>query len=368
MIDDKILIFFPRMANINAGGPAGFLAHNLQDKPREVFILAEDLFVPYNFMNKLFYRVRRFMDRLETKTGNHKEFFKIRDYFYRIKASKYKYIFFHEDVDFYCVQDLINEQQVVIFQPHCPQLHSEEYADYAPNDIEKIEMIKHAERAVFERANIVVLPNEGCKSIYQSLYTSQNIFYYLLSGAKSSYNDSQQRVVLPTSRETINLMYIGRRNNIKGFDIVLDAFRKARKIKNNLHLFIVGSGEKIEEEGITDIGFSSQPLSWYHSVDYLLNANRQSYFDLSIIEALSTGVPVIMSHNFGHEYYYQKSSLIQTYDVQQKDALYNILIGDLKKRDYNNQENTLLYLNELTDEHYYDRFKKFYENVFSMYN
>lgn len=365
MISDKILIFFPRKANINAGGPAGFLAHNLQDKPRDCFVLAEDLFAPYGFFGKLSYRIRRAIDKQRNNIGNHKEYFKIRDYFLKIKASQYKYIFFHEDIDFYCVQDLISDQQVVIFQPHCPQLHSEEFADYSPNDIEKITMIQNAEKAVFQRANIVVLPNEQCKPIYQSLYSPNNQFYYLLSGAKNKYH-SREITKIDNLPSTINLMYIGRRNAVKGFDIVLDSFKKARQHRKDLHLFVIGTGEKINEEGVTDVGFSDQPLNWYHSVDYLINANRQSYFDLSIIEALSTGVPIIMSHNFGHYYYQQKSLLVHTYDIKQPDALYQILMGDLKKRDETDLHNVQLYQNELTDRHYFERFTTFYHYLISL--
>ena len=36
MISDKVLILFPYEININNGGPSGFLAHNLLDKPRTV--------------------------------------------------------------------------------------------------------------------------------------------------------------------------------------------------------------------------------------------------------------------------------------------------------------------------------------------
>ena len=144
-------------------------------------------------------------------------------------------------------------------------------------------------------------------------------------------------------------MYIGRRNKIKGFDIVLETFRKVREKRKDINLIIIGNGEKIEEEGIIDIGFSKNPIGWYNSADYLINANRQSYFDLSIIEALTTGIPIIMSDNFGHSYYKGKSSLIKTFD--------------LKKRDYKKTENIELYENNLTDSCYYERFKKFAEEI-----
>ena len=70
-----------------------------------------------------------------------------------------------------------------------------------------------------------------------------------------------------------------------------------------------------------------------------------------------------MSDNFGHSYYKGKSSLIKTFDVKSPDELYKILTGDLKKRDYEKTENIELYENNLTDDCYYERFKKFAEEI-----
>ncbi|PNP98971.1 glycosyltransferase [Moraxella sp. RCAD0137] len=356
---DKVLVFFPRSVNINAGGPAGFLAHNLADKPKDDFVLSSDFLQPMSFIKKTPYRIKRFFNKLQN--GNqvdHKAYFQAREHFFHVKANTYKYIYFHEDVDYFRVKDLISDNQCVIFQPHCPQKHSEEYKEYSPNDVTMHHYIQQAEKAVFERADIVVLPNADCLPIYQDLYTSRNKFYFILSGAKSSYNNqSQTKFDLPQNQ--INLMYIGRRNHVKGFDIVINSFRRARHHRKDIHLYVIGHGDLINEDGITDIGFSNNPIAWYNSVDYLINANRQSYFDLSIIEAISTGVPIIMSENLGHKYYKNTSALIKMFEIENSDALVNILIHDLKKRDFQDLSNINLYQNYLTDTHYYHRFIDF---------
>ncbi|STZ08827.1 glycosyltransferase, GG-Bacteroidales peptide system [Moraxella caprae] len=363
MINNKILIFFPRALDINAGGPAGFLAHNLIDKPRDCFSLSNDLCSLQNSLQKNLYRIKRELDKILASQFN-KEEYQARYIFKKIKADQYQYIYFHEDIDFYHVKDLIGANQTVIFQPHCPELHSAEFLSHNPNDSTKYELIKKAEKAVFERADVVVFPNVDCKPIYQELYTDRNKFYYILSGAKRNYNGQNlSKKTLP--KDKINLMYIGRRNQVKGFDIVLESFRKAYKKNPKLHLILVGNGNKIEEEGITDIGFSKEPINWYYSVDYLVNANRQSYFDLSIIEALSTGVPIIMSDNFGHSYYQNKSSLITTFDVNQSDSLVEILSNLSQKRNYDNLANIELYENYLTDGHYHQRLVNFHHDLIS---
>ena len=367
MVSNRILILFPYEININNGGPSGFLAHNLLDKPRDCFILSQDIVKthPEKITKKIDYLTKRILFLWKNKGKDKrklKEEFFYKYYFEKIKAENYKYIFFHETVHLERFRKYISKKQIIILQSHSPEIPSVEYRNWAPLNTEEISFREKAEREAFRRADVIVFPNEECVSIYETLITDKSKIKYILSGAKKNYNnDEQNNYKLPEDK--INLMYIGRRNKIKGFDIVLEIFRKVREKRKDINLIIIGNGEKIEEEGIIDIGFSKNPIGWYNSADYLINANRQSYFDLSIIEALTTGIPIIMSDNFGHSYYKGKSSLIKTFDVKSPDELYKILTGDLKKRDYKKTENIELYENNLTDGCYYERFKKFAEEI-----
>ena len=367
MISDKVLILFPYEININNGGPSGFLAHNLLDKPRDCFVLSQDIIKthPEKITKKIDYIIKRILflwkNRGKDKRKLKEEFF-YKYYFEKLEAKNYKYIFFHETIHFERFRKYISENQVIILQSHSPEIPSVEYRNWAPLNTEEISFREKAEKEAFKRADIIVFPNEGCVSIYETLITDRSKIKYILSGAKKDYNnDGKNSYELPEDK--INLMYIGRRNKIKGFDIVLETFRKAREKRKDINLVIIGNGEKINEEGITDIGFSKNPIGWYNSADYLINANRQSYFDLSLIEALITGIPIIMADNFGHGYYKGKSSLIKTFDVDSPDELYEILTGNLEKRDYRKTENMELYEKNLTDGCYYERFKKFVREI-----
>lgn len=362
MITDKILIIAPYPYQINSGGPSGFIAHNLVDKPRDCFELSHDLFQAHQ-------AGRSWGNRLTTKIGKtvagwrqQREDFLNRHYFHSINAHRYRYLYFHDTLYFPRYQTLISPQQVVILQSHSPELPSEEYRFHNPADTEGYRLRRKAEQAAFARADIIVFPHPGCVPLYESLLPANSDIRFILSGAKNTYDETP----IDTSAlqdDKINLMYIGRRNAVKGFDIVLDAYRRARRQRDDLHLILVGHGEPIHEAGITDVGFSSNPLGWYHAVDYLVNANRQSYFDLSVIEAVSTGVPILMSDNNGHAYYRNRSPLIQTFNAADPDGLYRLLSGPLHKRDRSRQDNRLLYEAELSDHHYHQRLQAFVRSL-----
>lgn len=348
MITDKILIFAPYQYDINAGGPCGFIAHNLVNKPDDFFVLSHK-----NFSNSFFEKVER---KIVSKINKYEY---AAFYYNKLKAYKYKFVYFHDCISLQNCLKWIPKNQIVILQSHCPELPSQEHQSAFPEQTEYINFLKKAEKNAFERADILVFPNEDCVPLYKEIIAPHNEIKLILSGAQQGYSKGDIPSENIIKKDKINLMYIGRRNEIKGFDIVLNTYREVYQQRKDLNLIIIGKGEKIEEEGICDVGFSNNPIGWYNSVDYLINANRQSYFDLSIIEALSTGVPIIMSNNYGHKYYENKSSLIHTYDVQNLSELKNILLNDLQKRDFNRKDNQELYLNHLTDEHYYKRFKEF---------
>lgn len=347
MIKDKILIFFPYAVNVNAGGPSGFIAHNLLDKPRHDFLLAYDL-LNYNKFTTIL--KRRISDKFFKR--NFTQFL-----FDQVKAKDYKYIYFHDCETFEHCRELISYKQVVIIQSHSPELPSEEAI---ANGVDKhySMFLEKAEKNAFQRADIIVFPNEECVQLYSSLTFDENKIKYILSGAQSQ----KDLRAYPLDNSKINLLYIGRRNNIKGFDRVMEAFQQASSIRNDINLILIGAGSKVEGKNIYDIGFSNTPQNWYNSVDYVINANRKSYFDLSVIEALSANAKIILDANFGHKFYLNKSSDILTFDPNNRNSLRDILLSEIKNS-VNNNFNRQLFLKELSDVKYFERFLSFKNTI-----
>lgn len=366
MITDKILIFFNGEVNINFGGPSGFLAHNLMDKPRDFFQFSSDnALSPLSPSEKIIFSIQKKLYAIFNKKEDFIQRYICTRHYRNCNAQDYKYLYFHDCETLYACRDLISKNQIVILQSHSPELPSVEYLTYSGQG-DKYQFILDAEKFSFKRANIIVFPNEECLELYKDIINTNSSQKFILSGAKSSVHNN--KIEHPSIRkDKINLLYIGRRNKIKGFDIVLSAFKQAYKTNKNINLIIVGNGEKIEEEGVIDVGFQKFPHDWYNSVDYLINANRQSYFDLSIIEAISTGVPIIMAENYGHKWFKNKSDLITMFDGSVEE-LSSLLKSDcLMKRDYTDESNILLYKTHLSDELYYSRFKAFFAEITQEY-
>lgn len=351
MITDKILIFFPNKIDINTGGPSGFLAHNLLDKPREFFVLLTDLVNPNRIRHILSQNIGK---KIKGNNYNYIEFL------YKASGAKnYKYLFFHDCLSFERCKHLISSNQVVILQSHSPELPSEEAVAHGCTQSE-IDLLKNAEKNSFERADYVIFPDPGCLGLYEELNLDQSKVRYILSGCKD-YKDLRD---YPLDKEKINLLYIGRRNQIKGFDIVLDSFIEAAKQRDDIQLIIAGGGNQVHEKNVFDIGFINNPQQWYHNTDYVINANRKSYFDLSVLETLSAGGRLIMADNFGHQYFTDKTEDIICFDSSEPSSLVKILASNVvKKQPKSSIANRQLFENQFTDQKYYERFVDFFKSI-----
>jgi len=351
MIDNKILIFSLFNFNINSGGPSGFLAQNLIDKPRDFFVFPQDLIFPNRFRNILKNYIN---DKFLKKEKNY-----LIDIFKESNAKNYKYIFFHDCATLFKCRDLIQDHQIVILQSHSPELPSKESKEAGASS-DYIAFLQQAEQYSFQRANYIVFPSEGAVNIYRTLNFDEKKVRLILSGCK---NIDLVRKDYPLENK-INLFFIGRRNKVKGFDIVLESFKRAVEVRDDINLIIAGGGDEIKYKNVYDLGFINNPLDWYHNADYVINANRQSYFDLSILEALSVGARLIMTTNFGHSFFKGTSEDILEFDAEDANGLYNVLTSEkLTKKILPSNLNKELYQKHFTDQLYYERLKSFFQKL-----
>jgi glycosyltransferase involved in cell wall biosynthesis len=372
VIKNKVLIFNNYRLHLTDGGPSGFLAQNLLGHNSKYY----DLNSPHTSLTRrVFYKLNRYLkENLDIEAaGLHKthtfremgtnaqKVFKI------IHAKKYKFIYFHDVWQLKSCLPLIHPSQIILLQAHCPELPSEEIASQQPKfSPQDVEWSKEAEKDAFKRADILIFPNHDSTKIYTSLISPQSKVYYLTSGAKQ-VEDLRK---YPINNEKIQLLYIGRRNRIKGFDIIQESFDNAYKSRKDINLILIGNGDKIEKEGVFDIGFSHSPHHWIYNCDYVINCNRQSYFDLSVIETLSIGTPLILSTNFGHkEFAEEKSKGIIDIGEPTVQNLTNALLSPLLRKKELNQEaieeNQCLYKNKYSDFVYRENLEKLLHTIIS---
>lgn len=279
----------------------------------------------------------------------------------KYKCSNYSDILFHDAFSLAACIDLLPHHQNIWLQSHSPEKPSEEFRHIHTSQLEEIHWIEKMERVAFKRANILLFPNEGSTRPYKDLIGDSKCIEYIASGCQKMPKVNP----VPLAENLYYFFYIGRQNHIKGFDIVIDAFRHASKQRDDLHLFIAGNGSRFDDKNITCLGRIDKPEVWLSSVDYMLNLNRKSYFDLSIMEALSVGTPIVMSHTDGHADLKGRSRGIISLEHADIQSLVAFFVGDLTKREANqlaSRDNQKLFSSVYDSECYRNRFQHLVDN------
>ena len=106
----------------------------------------------------------------------------------------------------------------------------------------------------------------------------------------------------------LNFVALGRLCHQKGYDLMLEAFAKASRQRDDLHLYIIGDGDKrffLEYQrdslGLTDkvtfLGRQTNPFQYMEKMDAFISTSRYEGQGMNIMEARSLGLPLYCTKN-----------------------------------------------------------------------
>jgi glycosyltransferase involved in cell wall biosynthesis len=287
----------------NAGGPPGFIAKNYKGHKIVGCDVIYPSLIPQGY-------VERALRELSLRHFKHQYGFEhswfswlrytVRRMFKISGAHRYRALYFHDPAALFFCDDLIASRQLVFLHPHMPELLEDELVTMGSQPNSPI--VKWAKELVtakaFQRANVLILPNPGVFSIYESVAHDRKI-EYLASGSAVDSPSLFGRI--PLDPGLTHFLFVGRRQRIKGFDELIAGFRLARQRNERLMLYLAGGGAGVKgEPGVVDLGTLENPFVWMKSVDAVVSTNTKSYFDRTVIEALGIGANLLMSCTYGH--------------------------------------------------------------------
>lgn len=128
-----------------------------------------------------------------------------------------------------------------------------------------------------------------------------------LPDAEGSARDDMFARTRQSETRPVNLIFVGRLDRQKGFDLLIEAMRRIESDRSDIVLHVVGESvngdaslgrlsSNIEMHGWID---NRKIDSWYRSADAVIIPSRWEGLPFVIVEALRNGTPVLVSERSG---------------------------------------------------------------------
>lgn len=202
------------------------------------------------------------------------------------------------------VYTLKKRARKIIFMPHSPSLHCDEYVMLCASSggrlsKRRFEYFRWAEHVSIAYSDHVVFPSPRAGLVYKQAYRDQlNLGkdHYIPSGVYCNIDDESvvRSYTKESNRREIKVGFIGRYNIHKGFDIYCRVAEKMSSV--SLRFLSFGDGPLKPIPGCVDNrGWVNDISSAILECDIILVPNKVSYYDLLPLEAACHGRPIVFT-------------------------------------------------------------------------
>lgn len=318
----KVLIYFHERYLAPSGGPSGYL-YNLKEYCDAVGD-EEILFLnPKDFHSAGAFKVKNKLHHVfGTDHSLPAQAQRIEQIIFESRQdgpydlSGFDAVHFHSTSDMYTQKkNLENYKGKVILTSHTPKAPFLELVEdvCTPEEYEMDKEIfdraKEFDEYAFSRADYVVFPCGGAEEPYFHTWEKyaqirdEKKMLYLPTGTrkcapKRSRSEVRKELGIPEDRFVIS--FVGRHNEVKGYDRLQVLFGKME----NVTVLCCGNPGRIvppESENWIEAGWTDDPYSYVNASDLFILPNKETYFDLALLETLSYGKSMLISRTGGNK-------------------------------------------------------------------
>ena len=235
------------------------------------------------------------------------------------ESDEYEAIHFHSTISMYQNRKWLEDYKgKVVLTSHSPCALHKEYI----NELswkggilfkEKLEAIKIMDEYAFSRADHIIFPCKESEEAYVHTwndyikYRNASKILYVPTGimeckAKRNRYDVRKEYGIPENAFVVS--YVGRHNVIKGFGDLKEI--GTTLLDKDIWFLIAGKEEPlpgINHSNWIEVGWTNDPHSIISASDIFILPNQETYFDLVLLEALSLGIPCLISDTGGNKYF-----------------------------------------------------------------
>ena len=327
----KVLIWDISFRLANKGGPAGYLYNiheYLHSHQCEQIVFLSDLYPKRktNHAEQTSSVKQRLLEAIKTN----RFIYRINDLLYIIwkqyhtcnvrlpegmNLNEYDFVHFHQVNDVRRYASLLkNTGCKTILTTHCPCPMTDEqlaghpwyYRLFAP-------WLRWQERQCYKNADYLLFPCKEAREPYEKdiqirklFHALEHKFVYCPSAIQDviiDENKMQRFSDFGIPKDAFVITYFGRHNAIKGYDILKQIGERLLPKYPNLYFLCAGKGEiePLRHPRWIELGFISNTAELLQQSDLYILPNRETYFDLIVLEVLRSATPIILAENGGNK-------------------------------------------------------------------
>lgn len=340
----------------NIGGPSGYLSHlksGFTDEfPDLLYVRDVNKKTPIKKNTKsstkgwlsMFYELRCIISFIKKGIAVRNK--------YKNQLDVYNLIHVHGSEDLFYLKMFARYKGIIVLTSHRP----EELSDEVINNVKTRQagsyhilkmVLEYIEKYSYRNADAFIFPSRHAACIYERFpgfnkYSNKKPIRYVTTGlqykkpikSREEYF-KQHNINLSPNKQIVT--YIGRHNKIKGYDRVVEAFEIVKSYNGSV--IVAGAPGTIQypkDPDWVELGYINDAIELMNISDIVVIPNRNTYFDLVIIEALSVGCIVITSNTGGNIDIAKDTKGLVLFDNNEvngcSNAIQNVLKMDADKR------------------------------------
>lgn len=231
--------------------------------------------------------------------------------------NDYDYVHIHKIVDFYTFKNYFKDYKgMTILTTHCPCPWTDEMLDHFDGFVRLFRpIVLWRECQAYKKVDYLMFPCKGAREPYEKeskirkIFTSnEQKFFYVPSAIMDLKVDEakmQKFSELGIPEGSFVLSYFGRHNSIKGYDILKEVGKSLLDKYPNLYILCAGRVdiEPYKHDRWIELGFVNNIHELLYQTDLYISANRETYFDLVVLEILRSSTKLILSTTGGNNHF-----------------------------------------------------------------
>ena len=297
----------------------------------------------------------------------------------KVDLSIYDAVHFNRTIDLYWAKDSLRDYKgKVILTLHSPTMPCKQMISMLTNFEKKYMKWFYAklpdiDNYAINRADNIIIACEEAEEPYYHEWPGYAEFHkknkhkyvYMATGTapKSALvTKEEMRKKYGIPQDAFVISYVGRHNEIKGYDALKEIGKHLLDANDSAYVFIAGTEGPLyhlEHNRWIEVGWTKDPGSVIQASDVFVLPNKETYFDLVMLEVLSLGQIVVASYTGGNKYFakYENSGIFLYSNNAEAENIINTLIKMSEvERNELRKKNLELYKAEFTNEAFAKRY------------